>query len=118
MHSRLRLLCSSNSSTFLSVLVLNSSLLQNRTSFENIRNWHAEAAKVALDANRPMTFLLLANKIDLTAERSVSNEEGKALADSLDAEYYEVSAKTNTGIDDSLRVFTKAMIAQATGQLT
>lgn len=91
---------------------------QNRASFDNVRNWQADASKMAQDGNRPLSFLLLCNKVDLSAERTVTTEEGQALADSLGADFFEVSAKDAMGIDESIVVLTKSMISQATGQLT
>ena len=71
--------------------------ISNRESFENVKKWYDIITRVAF----PNLILMLAgNKIDLTASRVVSTEEGMELAKELGIYYLETSAKTNENIDD------------------
>lgn len=58
----------------------------------DLARWREEI----LTAVKEQNFLVVANKVDL--ERVVSEEEGKAFADSIDAPYLETSALTGTGV--------------------
>ncbi len=44
--------------------------------------------------------LLIGNKIDLSGQREVSEEEGKIKAKELGVIYYEVSAKTGSNLEE------------------
>ena len=44
--------------------------------------------------------LLIGNKIDLSGQREVSEEEGKIKAKELGVIYYEVSAKTGVNLEE------------------
>eukprot|EP00052_Salpingoeca_macrocollata_P000061 m.18512 g.18512 ORF g.18512 m.18512 type:complete len:181 (-) comp10098_c0_seq1:53-595(-) len=57
-------------------------------------------------------IVLVGNKCDLSAERAVSPEEGRALAKELNAQYLETSAKNNVNVND---VF-KALIVEVERQ--
>jgi GTPase SAR1 family protein len=47
-------------------------------------------------------FIIIGNKIDLSDKRVVTYENGKELAEQLECEYYEVSAKNGDGIEELL----------------
>lgn len=49
---------------------------------------------------KDIAICIAGNKSDLERNRQVSTEEGKAYAASVDAAYYNTSAKLNRGIDD------------------
>merc|ERR1719382_300293 len=67
--------------------------ITSRPSFESIRGWVDQAFQ---DHARPREFViaLVGNKADLEAERSVSTEEGEALAKELGMLFFEASART------------------------
>jgi GTPase SAR1 family protein len=70
-----------------------------RESFEAVRYWFRE---IRLHAPHDVLILLLGNKTDLEAQRVVSFEEGKALADELRASFMECSAKTSANVEAAL----------------
>eukprot|EP01064_Diplonema_japonicum_P024115 TRINITY_DN345_c3_g1_i1.p1 TRINITY_DN345_c3_g1~~TRINITY_DN345_c3_g1_i1.p1 ORF type:complete len:214 (+),score=36.78 TRINITY_DN345_c3_g1_i1:64-705(+) len=67
----------------------------SRESFDHIVSWVGEIRRNA-QPNVPM--YLVANKCDLKSTRSVSSEEGRTVAESIDATYAETSAKTAEGV--------------------
>ena len=68
----------------------------NRETLELVDDW-AECIK---NNNREnIGKILFGNKVDLDEKRKVDYNEGKDLADKLDCEYYEGSAKTGENID-------------------
>lgn len=69
----------------------------DRDSFERVRFW---ANEVETNAPKNVARVIVCNKIDLTDQRVVSAEEGKQLANELGIEYFEISAKTNVGINE------------------
>ncbi|KAI9360345.1 P-loop containing nucleoside triphosphate hydrolase protein [Zopfochytrium polystomum] len=68
----------------------------DRQSFDSITDRFAQAISLAPAGVRVM---VLGNKCDLEAERAVSAEEGKALADGLGAGFLEVSAKDDYNVE-------------------
>lgn len=67
--------------------------LTDRTSFSQVEQWLRE---VRYYAKNPLIYLL-GNKRDLTSERVVLTEEGRALAHREHLEFCEVSAKQDLG---------------------
>jgi small GTP-binding protein len=61
-------------------------------TLEDLARWREEV--LAAVPNQP--FLVVGNKVDL--ERVVTEEEGKAFADSISAPYLETSALTGSGV--------------------
>merc|ERR1712167_536812 len=66
-------------------------------SFEKVKMWVKELRKMV---GKDIAICIAGNKSDLERNRQVSTEEGKAYAASVDAAYYNTSAKLNRGIDD------------------
>ncbi|XP_018651270.1 putative gtp-binding protein rit [Schistosoma mansoni] len=60
-------------------------------SFEEVQRFHKEISRCKDCGSYPM--ILAANKIDLSQQRQVSEEEGKRLATYLQVPYIETSAK-------------------------
>ncbi|MHA1914483.1 MAG: Rab family GTPase [Promethearchaeota archaeon] len=71
--------------------------ITNRNSFENVEKWYGILSEVA---SPNLVLILVGNKVDLADSRTVSLEEGVALAEKLGIPYMETSAKTNENIDD------------------
>ena len=66
-------------------------------SFDEVETRIKEIKQYRQDEVFPM--LIVGNKSDLSEERQVTYEEGKALADSWDCPFFETSAKTKTNIN-------------------
>tara|TARA_Y100000389_G_C17470196_1_gene529719 strand:+ start:1407 stop:2084 length:678 start_codon:yes stop_codon:yes gene_type:complete len=77
-----------------------------RETFENITTWYEELMK---NSNTYPVVVLVGNKIDKRSDvsRSVTTEEGEALADKLDTLFLETSAKDDINIKDVFYVATK-----------
>ncbi|KAH0791754.1 Ras family protein [Histomonas meleagridis] len=69
--------------------------ITSRTSFEELEKWY----NMVTDLANP-TLIFVANKVDLEEERCVSTEEGKKLAESHKAAYFETSARTPINITE------------------
>ena len=67
----------------------------NRQSFENIPQWHNEMRR---SASEKATVFLVGLKADLSLERTVSTDEGKAMAARYGVPFWEVSAKLEINV--------------------
>jgi len=65
---------------------------------EGVEAWIKEALEVK-QGNPKLS--LIGNKIDLADQRQVSSDEGKALADKYEADYFEVSALTGENVTNA-----------------
>ena len=65
-------------------------------SFEKTVQWRKE---LVMSRGENIKIVIVANKIDLATERCVSREQGEQYAQSVNAKYFEVSAKTGDGIE-------------------
>ena len=81
-----------NSSNNISVVVYDTT---DSNSFENVKGWIND---INIYRNNPH-ICIVATKVDLETRRIISYEGGKSLADSLNCEYYETSAKTGYNIE-------------------
>jgi len=73
--------------------------ITNRLSFENIRGWNNNIEQHASDG---VNKILIGNKSDWTDKRTVTSEEGRALADELSmTSFTETSAKVNEGVEEA-----------------
>ena len=70
--------------------------ITSRESFENIQHWLKEID--IYSTNEECVKLLVANKIDESANRTVSKKEGVAFARENNMLFIEASAKTQDGI--------------------
>lgn len=73
--------------------------ITNRESFENIQHWLKEID--IYSTNDECVKLLIANKIDDGANRTVSKKEGLAFARENNMLFIEASAKTQDGINQA-----------------
>ncbi|XP_065168245.1 uncharacterized protein [Atheta coriaria] len=64
-------------------------------SFENLKMWAHELRR---NVEEKMVLCVVATKLDLVEQRAVSRNEGFQFANSLDAAYYETSAKEDSGV--------------------
>ena len=67
-----------------------------RETFAGVRQWIQSIYK---NAKPSLPVSLVGNKEDFTKETVITEEEGKALAESFKMEYHEICAPMNGGID-------------------
>ncbi|XP_039290502.1 intraflagellar transport protein 27 homolog isoform X2 [Nilaparvata lugens] len=85
-------------------------------SFESVPDWLDTALSsqwASSSSHRPLAQALIANKIDLTARRFVTEEIGRKMADKYDFQYFETSAKENQGIEDVFIRFAKECLTNS-----
>ncbi|XVF79748.1 hypothetical protein PTKIN_Ptkin15bG0014500 [Pterospermum kingtungense] len=70
----------------------------DQESFNNVKQWLSEIDRYASDN---VNKLLVGNKCDLTANKVVSYEAGKALADEVGIPFLETSAKNSTNVEQA-----------------
>ena len=76
-------------------------------SFEKIRYWLNELKEHATPG---IPFLLVANKVDMRAERTIDLETAKRFAAQMGLEVVESSAKTNVGVNEVFGTIAALMI--------
>eukprot|EP01129_Flabellula_baltica_P000833 TRINITY_DN10779_c0_g1_i1.p1 TRINITY_DN10779_c0_g1~~TRINITY_DN10779_c0_g1_i1.p1 ORF type:complete len:194 (-),score=28.68 TRINITY_DN10779_c0_g1_i1:30-611(-) len=72
--------------------------VSNEKSFANVKGWMHD---IDLYAKNGVRVILIGNKCDLVAERTVSYDDGKDLADEYGLEFFEASAKTAINVNES-----------------
>lgn len=80
--------------------------ITDASSFVRVQRWVKELRKMVGDRNK-ICLIIVGNKADLSRQRAVDAEEAKSYANSVDAKFIEVSAKTGSGVED---VFVKLTI--------
>jgi small GTP-binding protein len=78
----------------------------NRQSFDTVTTWIEEITKKTTNTLN----VIIANKIDMTNHRVVSQEEGQRLADSFGLSYFETSAKDDRGVNDVFEFMTQQIL--------
>ena len=71
----------------------------NVKSYENIKKWINEIKE---EISEKVAILLIGNKIDNVQERKISKEQGDKLASEIGVKFFETSAKTGEGINESV----------------
>ena len=71
----------------------------NIKSYENIKKWINEIKE---EISEEVTIVLIGNKIDNEGERKISKEQGDKLANDYNVTFFETSAKTGKGINESV----------------
>ena len=71
----------------------------NIKSYENIKKWINEIKE---EISEEVTIVLIGNKIDNEGERKISKEQGEKLANDYNVPFFETSAKTGQGINESV----------------
>ena len=69
--------------------------ITSKMSFDGLNFWIEN-----VDTNT-MTIIVIGNKADISERREVSEQEGKAYANSINASFFEVSCKTNENVEES-----------------
>lgn len=81
----------------------------NRSSYENVKLWISDYRENnTVDSSE--NIVIIGNKCDKDEDRSVTIEEGNALAESLNAKYLECSAKTGQGVAVAFDTITYVVI--------
>jgi small GTP-binding protein len=78
-------------------------------TFESIPAWYKDLIKFSGEIPR----ILLANKVDLTDIRKVSQDQAKATSTELNAPYFETSAKDGTQVNDAFKQISKLILNRA-----
>ena len=71
----------------------------NIKSYENIKKWINEIKEEISDK---VSIILIGNKIDNINERKITKEQGEKLASDVNIPFFETSAKTGQGINESV----------------
>ena len=71
----------------------------NIKSYENIKKWINEIKE---EISEKVSIVLIGNKIDNVQERKISKEQGEKLANEIGIKFFETSAKTGEGINESV----------------
>lgn len=73
--------------------------LTDSQTLETVKEWKKE---IDINCESRPHIIVVGNKLDLVSERQVSAAQGENVAKDIDADYYEVSAKTAQGMEDLL----------------
>jgi Ras-related protein Rab-8A len=76
----------------------------NEQSFKNIEDWLKNIDK---HTSQPVNKILIGNKMDLAAQRKISTDEGRKLAERLNMAFYETSAKDKSCVDEAFFALTR-----------
>ena len=76
-------------------------------TFENLNDW---VIKIEKNSSKNVYKALIGNKIDLESDRNVSSEQGEDYADQYIMNYFEVSAKEKTNVEETFMTITKELI--------
>jgi len=87
----------------------------DQQSFENVKQWLNEIDRYASDS---VVKLLVGNKCDLSSNRVVSFEAGKAFADEIGVPFLETSAKNATNVEDAFMTMSAEIKKRVASQPT
>jgi len=73
--------------------------ITRRRTFERINFWYS----MLVESVGNIPFVIVGNKSDLSHERVIKIEEAEKLAEKLNSQYFEVSAKTKDNLDKMFR---------------
>ena len=78
--------------------------ITSNRSFDSLGGWHSDFL-AAIDTKDPkqFPFIVLGNKHDKAESREVAEVKGKEWAKEIGAEFFETSAKDQTGVEEALR---------------
>lgn len=72
--------------------------ITERSSFDALETIHEDILRIR--GSDPAPTAVFANKVDLAEDRIISTEEGQKFAKSINAVYFETSAKTAVGVNE------------------
>lgn len=76
-------------------------------SYTSVKTW---MSKISENTNKNVKKVLVANKCDLQDERTVSKDRGESLAESLGISYVEVSALSNSNVEEAFMTLAKDIL--------
>merc|ERR1719235_2879323 len=76
----------------------------DKESFNNVKHWMQEIDKYA---SENVNKLLIGNKCDLSSKKVVSYDEAKELADSLNVQFMETSAKNAHNVEQAFQTMAR-----------
>ena len=88
--------------------------ITDRASFEAIENYMPDIQRYA---PQYCITILVGNKIDLNRARTVSFDEGAQLAEKLGLPFFEISAKTGDGVEESMNELISLMKKASEGKI-
>jgi Ras-related protein Rab-6A len=80
--------------------------ITNKTSFLNTKQWVED---VRTERGKDVVMMLVGNKSDMSAERQVTTEEGKARADEYGIMFIETSAKQGFNVKEMFKQLAMAL---------
>ena len=104
-HEKFRTITTSYYKSAHAIIVLYD--ITDETSFENIKNWMIDVDKFG---KQGVLKVLIGNKKDLEKQRKVTREAGESLANKYGINFFEVSAKDNTNIEELFLDTAKCLI--------
>ena len=90
--------------------------ITNSQSFHDLAKWIAKLEEKTLP--KYCKFFVVGNKLDRASERKVDESLGKELAESLNADFFEMSAKTEFGIGQWLQTVIRDFVELNEKQIT
>eukprot|EP01115_Flamella_aegyptia_P007076 TRINITY_DN2948_c0_g1_i1.p1 TRINITY_DN2948_c0_g1~~TRINITY_DN2948_c0_g1_i1.p1 ORF type:complete len:198 (+),score=89.06 TRINITY_DN2948_c0_g1_i1:49-642(+) len=72
--------------------------ITSKSTFDTLASFHDQILRVKDEDTFPV--VVLGNKCDLEKDREVPSTEGKAFADSIEAPFYETSAKARINVEE------------------
>lgn len=82
--------------------------MTNRESFTNVDKWMQQIKDNIGDTNP--CIVLVANKTDLEDARKITKAEGQRLARKYNIQYFETSARTDTGVNEAFQALAEAVV--------
>jgi small GTP-binding protein len=83
--------------------------ITNRPTFDHTHIW---MDSIKESASAGVDIILVGNKLDRAAHRTITEGEAKALADQFGIQYFEVSAKTGENVEYMFEALARAVIAR------
>lgn len=83
--------------------------ITSTASFEDVKKWHKTVDDIANPA-----LVVVGNKVDLESERTVTIEQAKEYAQTINASYIETSARTPINVTELFEMIAKIPIPTAT----
>ena len=79
----------------------------DKQSCRNVKNW---VNQIKAEVDEKVTIILVGNKIDDEENREVTTDEGEEIANNLDLQFFECSAKTGENIDSTFKELVKKIV--------
>ena len=77
--------------------------LTSNESFDNLKEWINSIKKNMESQNIYIPLVIIGNKLDMEELREIKKEDAEKFANENNYKYFETSAKTGEGIDNSIR---------------